>query len=189
MIMVPKCCSFVLLSILCLQACSAFTSYSPITSRDHWRSLKQIQNAGFTSSLGIQEKGERAGVAKTRLNMMDEEGNGPGLLTSIGIVLIMIIFVGSAFVPLMGGGDRDLSIADSVVTRQDAPQKLKNYESSQDRLSRATIQEKLSAVPVFYLSEGGNMQTDIFLSYQQAADAATGKEGVSVKVTSLDQVM
>ncbi|CAJ1966889.1 unnamed protein product [Cylindrotheca closterium] len=121
--------------------------------------------------------------------MMDDEGNGPGTLTSIGILLIMILFVGTGLAPMMGGGDRDLSIADSVVTRQDSPQKLKNYESTQDRLSRATIQEKLSAVPVFYLSEGGNMQTDIFLSYQEANDVAAGKNGVSVKVTSLDQVM
>lgn len=120
---------------------------------------------------------------------MDDEGDGPGTLTSIGILLIMILFVGTGLAPMMGVGDRDLSIADSVVTRQDTPQKLKNYESSQDRLSRATIQEKLSAVPVFYLSERGNMLTDVFLSFQDATDVAGGKDGVSVKVTSLDQVM
>ena len=131
----------------------------------------------------------RKGVANTRLNMMDDEGNGPGTLKSIGILLIMVLFLGTGLAPMMGGGDRDLSIADSVVTRQDVPGKLKNYESSQDRLSRATIQEKLSAVPVFYLSEGGNMKTDVFLSYQEASDAAAGKDGVSMRVTSLDQVM
>jgi hypothetical protein len=139
----------------------------------------------------VQEKmfSNRKGVANTRLNMMDDEGNGPGTLKSIGILLIMVLFLGTGLAPMMGGGDRDLSIADSVVTRQDVPGKLKNYESSQDRLSRATIQEKLSAVPVFYLSEGGNMKTDVFLSYQEASDAAAGKDGVSMRVTSLDQVM
>ena len=179
-----------LLGILCFQACSAFTCYRPIISRDNWRSLKQLEGAGFTSSLGLHGKViNRVRATNTRLNMMDDEGEGPGLLTSIGIVLIMILFVVTGLAPEFAGGDRDLSIADSVVTRQDAPQKLQNFESSQDRLSRATIQEKLSAVPVFYLSEGGNMQTDIFLSYQEAAEAASGKDGVSVKVTSLDQVM
>jgi hypothetical protein len=121
---------------------------------------------------------------------MADDNEGPGPLTTIGILVIMILFVGSGLLPLLaGGGDKDLSIADSVVTRQDTPQKLKNFESTQDRLSRATIQEKLSAIPVFYLSEKGSMQTDIYLSYPEAQDAASGKAAVSVKATSLDQVM
>jgi hypothetical protein len=45
-----------------------------------------------------------------------------------------------------------------------------------------------SAIPVFYLSDStGSMQTDIYLSYAEAKDAASG--GLSVKATSLDQVM
>jgi hypothetical protein len=120
---------------------------------------------------------------------MAADNEGPGPLTTIGILVIMILFVGSGLLPLLDGGGKDLSIADSVVTRQDAPQKMQNFESTQDRLSRATIQEKLSAIPVFYLSEGGSMQTDIYLSYPEAQDAASGKAAVSVKATSLDQVM
>jgi hypothetical protein len=117
---------------------------------------------------------------------MARDGEGPGTLTSIGILLIMVLFVGTGLLPLLDGGGKDLSIADSVVTRQDAPGKLQNFESKGDRLSRATIQEKLSSIPVFYLSEGGTMKTDIYLSYADAVDAAGG---ASVKATSLDQVM
>eukprot|EP00980_Cylindrotheca_fusiformis_P005002 scaffold1062_cov130-Cylindrotheca_fusiformis.AAC.8 len=118
---------------------------------------------------------------------MASDNDGPGALTSLGIVTAMILFVGSGLLPILDGGGRDLSIADSVVTRQDAPQKLQSFESSQDRLSRATIQEKLSSIPVFYLSEGGTMQSNIYLSYSEATDAASGK--ADVKATSLDQVM
>jgi hypothetical protein len=75
---------------------------------------------------------------------MAADDEGPGPLVSLGILLIMILFVGSGLLPLLDGGGRDLSIADSVVTRQDAPKKLQNFESTQDRLSRASIQEKLS---------------------------------------------
>lgn len=129
------------------------------------------------------------GSTSSNLSMARDD-EGPGLLASIGILLIMIIFVGTGLLPLMdGGGDRDLSIADSVVTRQDVPTKLQNFESKQDRLSRATIQEKLSSLPVFYISEGGSMKTDLYLSYADAVDAASGINGASVKVTSLDQVM
>jgi len=120
---------------------------------------------------------------------MAREDEGPGLLASIGIVIIMILFVGTGLFPLVDGGGKDLSIADSVVTRQDAPGKLENFESKQDRLSRAAIQEKLSALPVFYLSEGGTMKTDLYLSYSDAIEAVSGAKGVAVKATSLDQVM
>jgi hypothetical protein len=121
---------------------------------------------------------------------MAEEEEGPGLLVSVGIIFIMIIFFGSSLLPMLeGGGGRDLSIADSLVTRQDAPGKLENFESKQDRLSRATIQEKLSAIPVFYVTEGGTMKTDMYLSVADATAAAASVEGASVKATSLDQVM
>lgn len=120
---------------------------------------------------------------------MAADNEGPGPLVSLGILFIMVLFVGSGLLPLLDGGGRDLSIADSVVTRQDAPQKLKNYEFSQDRLSRASIQEKLSAIPVFYLSKGGEMETNIYMSYVEANEAAANNEGVTVKATSLDQVM
>ena len=123
---------------------------------------------------------------------MAQDDEGPGLLTSIGIGFIILLFVATGFAPLMqggggGGGDRDLSISDSVVTRQDKPGKLENFESKQDRLSRAMIQEKLSSIPVFYLSEGGTMKSDIYLSYVDAKEVAGA--GVTIKATSLDQVM
>jgi len=123
---------------------------------------------------------------------MVQEDDGPGLLTQIGIGIIMILFVGTGLLPLLdGGGGRDLSIADSVVTQQDAPGKLQNFESKQDRLSRATIQEKLSGVPVFYLVDGsGSMSTNIYVSYSDAKTATDETAGTSaVKATSLDQVM
>lgn len=119
---------------------------------------------------------------------MAADDEGPGLLASIGIGLFIILFAVTGLMPTFeGGGDRDLSIADSVVTKQDLPGKLQNFESKQDSLSRATIQEKLSAIPIFYLSEGDSMKTDIYLSYNDAIEAAG--EGVTVKATSLDQVM
>jgi hypothetical protein len=121
---------------------------------------------------------------------MAQDDEGPGLMTKIGIGFIILLFVATGLLPLMqggGGGDRDLSISDSVVTRQDKPGKLEYFESKQDRLSRATIQEKLSSIPVSYLSEGGNMKSDIYLSYVDAKEAAGA--GVTIKATSLDQVM
>jgi hypothetical protein len=118
---------------------------------------------------------------------MADDDEGPGTLTAVGILLIMALFVGSAILPLLEGGGKDLSIADSVVTRQDIPGKLQTFESKQDSLSRATIQGKLSAVPVFYLSDGTSMKSDIYLSYADAQEAANG--GATVKATSLDQVM
>jgi hypothetical protein len=116
---------------------------------------------------------------------------GPGLATQIGILVIMGLFVATGLFPLLDGGGRDLSIADSVVTQQDAPGKLRNFESKQDRLSRATIQEKLSGIPVFYLVDRlGNMGTNIYVSYDDAAvEAREAPSGTSVKATSLDQVM
>lgn len=121
----------------------------------------------------------------------DDSGGGgiQGILFSLLGAVILILFVATSFLPLMGGGgDRDLSIADSVVTRQDAPGKLANYESKGDRLSRSSIQEKLNTVPVFYLVNNDNvMSTDIFMSYQDAKGVADAKS-FTVKATTLDQV-
>ena len=126
--------------------------------------------------------------------MVRGDDEGPGLGTQIGIVVIMLLFVATGLFPLLDGGGRDLSIADSVVTQQDAPGKLQNFASKQDRLSRATIQEKLSGIPVFYLvdtSTGALLGTDFFVSYTDAKVALDDGSGTtaSIKATSLDQIM
>ena len=122
------------------------------------------------------------------------DDDGPGPLVQVGILLIMILFVGTGLLPLMdGGGGKDLSIADSVVTQQDAnsARVARNIENNQDRLSRATIQEKLSGIPVFYLvdSSSGSMGTNIYLAFNDAKIMADETPGTTIKATSLDQVM
>ena len=132
----------------------------------------------------------------TRLQMAfgnDGEGNGPGPLASFGILLVMLLFVGSGLLPILDGGGQDLSIADSVVTttstsRQQERSSTNADANNNDRLSRSTIQGKLSSIPVFYVANSdGKMETDIYFSYAEASAAASGSS--SVKVTSLDQVM
>lgn len=58
-----------------------------------------------------------------------------------------------------------------------------------NKLSRSAIQEKMSMVPIFYLvnKEDGNMDTSIYMSYNDAANVATG--ATNIKATTLDQVM
>lgn len=122
------------------------------------------------------------------LAMALDDDEGPGLLTQVGIVLIMLLFLVTGLLPYLDGGGKDLSIADSVVT-QDASAKIQTVENKQDALSRANIQEKLSGIPVFYLSDSqGSMGTTIYLSYADAKVAGDGA-GMAVKATSLDQVM
>lgn len=177
---------FLLNLLISSTCCYAFTIYSPSKGGAKAGVVIGNQNSFAVPASPYAPISLRPVDSSLR---MASDNEGPGALTSIGILTIMLLFVGTGLLPLLDGGGKDLSIADSVVTRQDAPQKLQNFESSQDRLSRATIQEKLSAIPVFYLSEGGNMQTDVYLSYAEAADAASSKGSVSVKATSLDQVM
>jgi len=120
--------------------------------------------------------------------MSDDDDVGEGLLYSLLGVGVVILFVGTTLFLPMGGGDRDLSIADSVVTRQDIPGKLQNYEAAGDRLSRSSIQEKLNTVPVFYVVDKNDvMGTDIYMSYYDAKDVADAKS-LTVKATTLDQV-
>jgi hypothetical protein len=154
-----------------------------VTRRATPRSLPQI---GIQHSLATTT----TKPLTTTLHMAQNEG--PGILPTLGLAAIILIFVGTSFLPLLDAGgngvSRNLSIADSVVTKQDNPEKFKNYENKFDRLSRATIQEKLNAVPVFYLVDNndGSIKSDIFLSFEDATDAAKGE---TVKATTLDQVM
>jgi hypothetical protein len=144
-----------------------------------------------TSSMAPVEFISYRSVASS-LAMLDDEEEGPGLAMQIGIVLIGLLFVVTSALPYLDGGGRDLSIADSVVT-QDASSSTKVervVENKGDSLSRANIQEKLSGIPVFYLSDNqGSMgTTNIYISYTDAKVAADETRTV-VKATSLDQVM
>ncbi|KAL7543502.1 hypothetical protein ACHAXR_013177 [Thalassiosira sp. AJA248-18] len=130
---------------------------------------------------------------ESRLYMSDND-EGPGLVTKVFISGVLLFFVASAFAPLMDfaanpPSANDLNLADSVVTRQDGD-KLSNYQSKFDALSPKKVQEKLSNLPVFYLSSDGKMGDKIYLSFNQAEDAASkSSQGSSVKVATLDQVM
>ena len=125
----------------------------------------------------------------TTLYMSDEK-EGPGLVTAAFISVCLLFFVVSAFAPLLdfmsiAPSATDLSLGDAVVTRQDG-KKLQSYQSSFDALSQTKIQQKLSNLPVFYLSNDGSLGDKIYLSYKDAESAAKGS---SVKVTTLDNVM
>ena len=186
--------------LLLMSRCSAFV---PATSRTRQTYVIPIANYCKTCLISNECKMQPiydsqsfqlivGRSSSSRLFMSDSDNQGQGLLATIGVGLIIVIFVASGLLPslLEGGGDRDLSIADSVVTRQDMPGKLANFESAQDRLSRSEIQDKLSAIPVFFLATpDGSMKTDIFLSYADAKEASAETDSTAVKVTTLDQVM
>ena len=130
----------------------------------------------------------------SRLHMANDDEGGTG----VGIIagLLLLIFVAGSVIPLAGtfGMKGQMSIADSVVTKQDAPGKLQGYESKQFSMSRSAIQEKLNSVPVFYVATAGSdgsttMGTDIYMSYEEAVSASSGNPSASVKGTTLDQVM
>ncbi len=130
--------------------------------------------------------------SQLRMANDDEGGTGVGIVAG----LLLLIFVAGSVIPLAGtfGMKGQMSIADSVVTKQDAPGKLQGYESKQFSLSRSAIQEKLNSVPVFYVATAGSdgsttMGTDIYISYEDAVSASSGNPSASVKGTTLDQVM
>ena len=114
-------------------------------------------------------------------------GSSKGIVTAAGLLVIVILFVGGSILPMMdmGRGGGVAPLANSVATRdQGAPQQV--VTNDKYRLSRAAIQEKLNTVPVFYVVGGnGEMETDLYLSYNDAKDVAGSKV---VKATTLDQV-
>lgn len=128
---------------------------------------------------------------------MSDNKEGPGLVTTVFICGVLLFFVVSAFAPLIDfmattPSANDLSLGDSVVTRQDGKSKLQNYQSSFDALSPAKVQEKLSNLPVFYLgaSDGaGAIGDSFYLSFSEAESAAKSSSGQSVKVTTLNEVL
>jgi len=95
------------------------------------------------------------------------------------------LFLGTSILPMMDmGGGGVAPLANSVATRDQAPQVV--VTNDKFRLSRAAIQEKLSTIPVFYVvAANGDMDVNIYLSYDDAKDAAGSKV---VKATTLDQV-
>jgi hypothetical protein len=118
--------------------------------------------------------------------LMSREGEGSGILAALGGGFIIALFVVTSFFPFIGGKETPMGLADLVVTKQDAPGKLANFESEKYRLSRSAIQEKLNAVPIFYLTnDDGSMKTDLFTSYDDAREAAGSG---AVKATTMDQV-
>jgi hypothetical protein len=189
-----------ILAVGCLfaQGCSAFlhsgTQILSISAHTRAQSLPGRVTQLQPKNHGILTRPTTYIITKTEQHMSSSDDGGGGLrgiLFSLLGVSLILLFVGTSFLPMMdsGGGSRDLSIADSVVTRQDAPGKLQNYEASpNDRLSRSSIQEKLNAVPVFYLVDKANaMSSNIYTSYQDASNAAATCS-LTVKATTLDQV-
>lgn len=127
--------------------------------------------------------------------MSDDDGEGPGLVTTVFISFVLLYFAASAVAPflLAANAPADFSLGDAVVTRQDAEtSKLKNYRSKFDALSSAKIQKKLHNLPAFYLStgegEGAAMGYKIYLSCKEAEAAAGRAPGAVVKATTLDQL-
>lgn len=125
--------------------------------------------------------------SSTALSMSSEDngGGGGGILPLIGAIFIGGLFLGSSFLPMMGGGGGGVApLANSVATSDGKQQTV--VANDKFRLSRAAIQEKLSVVPVFYVvGSNGDMETNLFLSYDEAKGAAGSKV---VKATTLDQV-
>jgi len=182
---------------LCVSKCSAFSSPAPLK-----QNAREVKVAGVESKFGfgngrcskqhstISYK-KISKTSSSALWMSQNGGSGKGLLYSFLGIGVIVLFLGSSILPLFDGigGDRNLSIADSVVTQQDKPDKLRNYEAAGDRLSRAAIQEKLNSIPVFYLvDDSAIMSTEIFLSYADATLALLENSGMNVKATTMDQV-
>lgn len=123
----------------------------------------------------------------------NDNQEGPGAVTAVFIVAVLLFFVVSAFAPLLDfasiqPSSKDLNLGDAVVTRQDDMNKLKNYQSKFDALSPSRVQTKLSNLPVFFIArDGGVMDSNVYFSFNEASAAAAG--GGTVKVTTLDQIM
>ena len=127
-------------------------------------------------------------------------GGGPGLVTAAFAIGVLLFFAASAFAPLIDYAStspsaNDINLGDSVVTRQDG-NKLRGYQSQFDALSPAKVREKLSNLPVFYLSTNDNDGTsamgerNAYLSFRDAENAVRrASPGTSVKATTLDKVM
>jgi hypothetical protein len=122
------------------------------------------------------------------------------LVTAAFAIGVLLFFAASAFAPLIDYASaspsaNDINLGDSVVTRQDG-NKLRGYQSQFDALSPAKVREKLSNLPVFYLSTKDDDGTSVmgernaYLSFRDAENAVRrASPGTSVKATTLDKVM
>ena len=144
-----------------------------------------------TSSSCVQQQRQHSSTS-THMSSNDNQ-EGPGAVTAVFIVAVLLFFVVSAFAPLLDfasiqPSSKDLNLGDAVVTRQDDMNKLKNYQSKFDALSPSRVQTKLSNLPVFFIArDGGVMDSNVYFSFNEASAAAAG--GGTVKVTTLDQIM
>mmetsp|Transcript_14048 Transcript_14048/g.20515 ORF Transcript_14048/g.20515 Transcript_14048/m.20515 type:complete len:366 (+) Transcript_14048:589-1686(+) len=133
------------------------------------------------------------------LKMNENDNEGSGLVTTLVLVFIILVFVVSGVAPMLqavspSGGAADMNLGDAVATRQvdGGISSMKNINGGGfEKLSRTKIQQKLNRVPVFFLSDkkDGQMLENIYLSYDDAFSAANELNGISVKCTTLDQVM
>lgn len=132
------------ISILFLLAASTCSSFSPTSSF----SRLALPNSAISNhhNVIVPSAFQRD---SSQLFLSQNNDQGPDdIMKKIGVGFITLIFIASGLAPMMqGGGDRDLSIADSVVSQQDVPGKLAGFENKSDRLSRGTIQEKISVSP------------------------------------------
>lgn len=144
-------------------------------------------------NIALQTSSPKVTARQTALASSNNAKNeGPGIVAAIFGIGVLFFFAVSAFVPLLEvtstSPTANVGLGHSVVTRQDNGGSLKNYESKFDKLSKARIQEKLSNLPVFYLSNDGKVNERIYFSFTEA-DAASKDLGATVKVTTLDQIL
>lgn len=143
-----------------------------VVNHDENRLAQPTSTTGSTTSLQMSSEGG---------------GGGKAALTTAGLVLVAALFLGGSLLPMvsgMGAMSGTAPVANSVATREQATQQI--VINDKYRLSRAAIQEKLNTVPVFYVvGDKGKMGTKIYLSYNDAMDAAGNQV---VKATTLDQV-
>lgn len=168
---------------------SSFTTFSRIQhpSTVHPNSIAAIVGQNEKNSV-LRFDGLSPRQSSSQLFMADDNNQG-GTGVSLVAAVLFFIFVAGSVLPFAGTYNMkgQMSIADSVTTKQDAPGKLQNAERKEFALSRSAIQEKLNSVPVFYIATQGSMGTNIYMSYEDAV-AASGPSS-SVKGTTLDQVM
>jgi len=151
--------------------------------------LKSVRHPA--SNVAIQRKDNKE-IFPARSNVpmsaSDDNNGGNAFLTAVSGAVVLGLFLGGSILPMvsdLGGGVAPLG--NSVAFRDAEGQIQKQFEPNDKyRLSRAAIQEKLSSVPVFYVvGSDGEMETNIYMSYQDAKGRAGSK---SVKATTLDQV-
>jgi hypothetical protein len=143
---------------------------------------------------GFQQKNPSSSSVLLQLSSGGNDGEDmtKSFTTVAGLVVVVTLFVGGSILPLLsdiaGGGVAPLANAVATRDQQQASQQ-RLVTNDKYRLSRAAIQEKLNSVPVFFIvdTETHEMQTNLFMSYREAQEAAI-KPTMNVRATTLDQV-